>query len=236
MAAFTPYSFLSSSLGLGTPIPVATTPAAATASAADSLAMQRLEEQVLQAEARQAETQALLDQTLADLDAGAALDEEGRQAELTAEEAATARDLERSEAERRASLEQTQASERARQAAAGIAGGATARVLLGGLSAAAESDRVDEQEDARARLEAIRRETDTARRKDLLDLADARRRADLTRQAAATDTAFAQRSAALQKAALSLSQQNTAAGTGTVATRSLGDMLYGAVGQMVSRW
>lgn len=198
--------------------------------ATDTVATMQRAQSVHAAEAREAETRAATAQALAAQEAEAALAEDDRRADIAAAEQAIGADLDQSRTAREGDLAAALAQERVRQAAAGVSGGRTGRLLLEGLKQAASADGAAEQEAARLRLADIRRETDSARRKDLLALADSRRRAELARSAAATDTALARRSASLAAASDRLgAAQATGAG-------GLADVLYGAAGQLIRRW
>lgn len=110
-----------------------------------------------------------------------ALEADIRQTKAAGESAGVQQTLARTTEDLTADLARAQASERARQAAAGVAGGASGTALLTSLGAAADSDYTRAREDAQARLKDIRQGLDSARRQDLLALAEDRRRGELAR-------------------------------------------------------
>lgn len=144
-----------------------------------------------QAQAQEAQVRAELAARDQALLARQAHDEAATAAEAAARQKAVREQLEADTAARGKALARDTAAARADQAARGIATGSTARSLLAGLHDAADDDLAQTGRVAQDRLEAIRRDLDARRQRNLLDLAEERQRSALTIHRAETATHFA---------------------------------------------
>jgi len=119
------------------------------------------------------------------LKARQALDAEVRQQAAAARAADARAGLSEALAARAAALDSDTARQRARFATSGVSGGASRQAVLDGLQRGAAADADSLRAETHRRLEAIRRGVEVERRRDLLELAEARRRSGLARRSAA---------------------------------------------------